>query len=115
MRQRHGAYLHRRAGHGIVSVQIQPLSGPAYTLLPCQKGEVKLGDSLVVDFIARDPDGHLAYFELQAHYDVNLSTDLLALGTLTPCPTPLIGVSPAAQKGPNYAAALGQLAVSPKW
>jgi hypothetical protein len=69
---------------------------------------------LVIDFVAYDPDGHLGEFELQLHYDVNLVTDLLSIGTLS-AGAAWGGVPAAAQRGPNYHDALLQGAASPTW
>ena len=66
---------------------------------------VKNDDWLVVDFVAYDPNGHLALFNLQATYDVNLANPLLGLpsATLAPSPIAVPGVPAAIQVGPTYA------------
>ena len=99
----------------IVRVQIRHADGTFSDLMPCGRSDVASTDTLEIDFVAHDHQGHLAEFELQAHYDVNLSRDLLALGTLSPSSLPVPGVPSASQVGPNYAAALTQGAASPKW
>ena len=99
----------------IVRVQIRHADGTFSDLMPCGRSDVASTDTLEIDFVAHDHQGHLAEFELQAHYDVNLSRDLLALGTLTPSSLPVPGVPSASQVGPNYATALTQGAASPKW
>ena len=84
----------------------------------CAAVNAAAGGTLDIDFIAYDPDGHLAYYALEAHYDINAFIDLLALPgtTLTPIP-PLGGVPSALQVGPTYADALNppQNAPSPTW
>jgi hypothetical protein len=80
----------------------------------CDETTLEDGDILRVDFLAHDPDGHLAYYALNAHYGENLYTNLLALGgTLTP----LVGaiVPPAAQVGRTYGLARLQGATAPTW
>jgi hypothetical protein len=105
---------------GFQSVTILHDDGTQSPVIACKSATVKDTDWLQIDFWAHDPDGHLAYYTLDATYGVNLSNDLLSLGgTLSP----LLGgaVPPAAQVGPNYGAAnpaisaLGQGAVSPIW
>ncbi len=99
----------------ILRVQIRHRDGTISDLLPCGNSGVGAGDTLEVDFVAYDAAGHLGEFEVQAHYDVNLMRDLLALGTLSASALPVPGVPAAAQVGPNYALALLQGAASPSW
>jgi hypothetical protein len=99
----------------IVRVQIRHHDGTVSSLLPCGRSDVTSTDMLEIDFVAYDHQGHLGEFELQAHYDVNLSRNLLALGTLSPSPLAVAGVPPAVEVGPTYAAALAQGAASPGW
>jgi hypothetical protein len=82
-------------------------------------------DWLQVDFVAHDPDGHLAFYTLAATYGENQSTNLLSLpgATLTPSPLvpPASPVAAATQVGPTYAAARSALpppqggAAAPIW
>lgn len=62
---------------------------------------------LVIEFLAHDPVGHLAFYTMQALWGENSALNLLAAGTLSM-------VSPG-QQGPDYGLALGQGAVAPKW
>ena len=97
-------------------VAIEVHRGPTtITLEGCAFETLQDDDELTIDFIAHDPDGHLAEFTLDVHFDVNLVTDLIPLGTLGPSPTPLLGVAPAAQAEQNYAAAVAAGATRPTW
>jgi hypothetical protein len=59
--------------------------GTEINIAACGNEKVHPGDILRVDFIADDPNNHLAYYSLTAIYAENLAVDLLALGgTLTP-------------------------------
>jgi hypothetical protein len=73
---------------------------------PCDVVEAK--GSLEIDFQVTDPDGHLAVYSLIATYGLNLSVDLLPLGTIT-------ALSLGSQVGPTYGQALGQGATAPSW
>lgn len=67
----------------------------------CGRYELGPADTLRIDFIAHDPDGHLAYYDLQATYGENKSVqNLQLLGTLTPLGGAV--VPPAVQVGPGY-------------
>ncbi len=70
-------------------------------------GNVPIGaqDLLQVDFLAHDPEGHLAYYTLQATYRENLARNLLALPGVTLTPLGGAPVPPAVQVGPTYAQA----------
>jgi hypothetical protein len=83
-------------------------------LQACGSSTVKEGQPLEIEFLSYDPDSHLDHYTLVAHYDVNLSVNLLALGTLSPG-APAGIVPPAAQEGPTYAAAVAQGAPRPVW
>lgn len=76
------------------------------------------GGTLDIFFTAHDPDGHLAYYTLQATYGNNLVVNLLAApgAALSPAPA-LNGVPPALQVGPTYGEALTlpQTAIAPTW
>jgi hypothetical protein len=84
----------------------------------CAIVDAKGGGTLEIDFVAHDPDDHLAYYTLEAHYDVNSVVDLLAASGATLSSAPAVGPVPsAAQVGPDYKAArtLPQTASSPIW
>jgi hypothetical protein len=84
----------------------------------CATVDTTNGGTLDIDFYAHDPDGHLAYYTMQATYGVNLVIDLLAIPGATLLPgTPAGAVPSASQVGPTYANALTlpQNAVSPIW
>jgi catechol 2,3-dioxygenase-like lactoylglutathione lyase family enzyme len=70
-------------------------------------GNVPIGpqDLLQVDFFAHDPEGHLAYYTLQATYKENLARNLLTLPGMTLTPLGSAPVPAAAQVGPSYAQA----------
>jgi hypothetical protein len=67
-------------------------------------GNVPIGpqDLVQVDFFAYDPEGHLAYYTLQATYRENLARNLLALPGMTLAPLPGAPVPAAVQVGPRY-------------
>ena len=81
----------------------------------CSQAEGKDGGSLEIDFLADDPDGHLAYFTLLATYGENLAVNLLACPGISLVPLGGGPVPAAAQVGPDYGDALGQGAVAPIW
>jgi hypothetical protein len=82
----------------------------------CATINAETGGTLDIDFLAHDPDGHLAYYTLSANYGINQTIDLLSVaGATLTAGTPPGAVPPAAQVGPTYADALGQMAVSPIW
>ena len=84
----------------------------------CATVDAKAGGTLEIDFLAHDPDGHLAYYTLQATYEENLVVDLLGLvagGLATLTPLGGAAVPPAAQVGPTYGQALAQGAAGPTW
>ena len=96
--------------------------GTEINIAACGNEKVHPGDILRVDFIADDPNNHLAYYSLTAIYAENLAVDLLSLGgTLTPLGG--ASVPAAAQVGPNYGSAvygpgttaLSQGATAPVW
>lgn len=97
----------------IVSVRINGQPAEA-----CANVDAREGGALDIDFIAHDPDGHLAYYSLQATYGNNLAVNLLAAPGATLTPAPPVGAVPsAAQVGPSYgdALTLPQTAVAPTW
>jgi hypothetical protein len=101
----------------IVAVKILHHDGTESDVSACGNVHVKATDWLQIDFVAHDPNGHLAMYSLQATYDVNLANDLLSLpsATLSASPVAVAGVPPAAQVGPDYAAARLAGAVAPTW
>ena len=70
-------------------------------------GNVPIGpkDLLQVDFLAHDPEGHLAYYTLQATYRENLARNLLVLPGATLTPLGGAPVPAAVQVGPSYSLA----------
>lgn len=85
-------------------------TGEVVSVGPCGNEIVGPHDLLQVDFFAHDPEGHMAYYTLQATYRENLARNLLALPGMTL--TPLIGapVPAAVQVGPSYAQARSGIA-----
>ena len=87
----------------------------------CTVVDTTKGGTLDIDFLAHDPDGHLARYTLQATYGVNQAVDLLALrvlpGNALMPGTPAGAVPSASQVGPTYADALTspQTGVVPTW
>jgi hypothetical protein len=85
----------------------------------CATVDASGGGSLEIDFVAYDPDGHLAYYTLQALYGASLVVDLLSAPGASLSAGPAFGPVPSAgsQVGPDYGAALSasQGAVSPTW
>jgi len=99
----------------IIAARIIHTDGSETVIGACGKIFVRDGDLFQVDFLAHDPNRHLALYTLNATYGENQVINLLALGgILTPSPIPAI-VPPAAQVGPNYSLALAQGAISPYW
>jgi len=88
----------RRDGGGAPTGQVTEVSA-------CGNVPVGPQDLLQVDFFAHDPEGHLAYYTLQATYRENLARNLLALPGVTLTPLGGAPVPPAAQVGPSYAQA----------
>ena len=88
----------------------------------CDIVDASEGGQLEIDFMAHDPDGHLAWYSLYATYKENLAINLLNVAGAVLTPGPATGpVPPAAQVGPRYGhanpaiSALDQGAVSPTW
>ena len=83
----------------------------------CGNESITAGDTLRVDFMAHDPDGHLAYYTLAATYGENLNNPLLGLPGAVLSPLAAGPVPAAAQVGPNYGAARSpaQGAIAPTW
>jgi|SRR5579859_7397526 len=85
---------------GFIAVRLNGVTRQACDIVDVSKG----GGSLEIDFMAHDPDGHLAYYTLDATYGVNLDINLLAAAGATIGPGPAFGaVPPAVQVGPTYA------------
>jgi hypothetical protein len=88
----------------------------------CGKTEASGDQTVEIDLMVNDPDGHLAYYTLSSNYSLNLTIPIIYLGghigTLSPGPGPNFNTSwvgPAAQVGPDYGLALAQGATAPKW
>ena len=82
----------------------------------CGVVDAKAGGQLEIDFMAHDPDGHLAFYTLRTTYGENLVINLLNRPSATLAPGPPGGpVPPAAQVGHTYAHARIQGAVAPTW
>lgn len=82
----------------------------------CANVGISPGDILRVDFMAHDPDGHLAYYTLGATYGENLINQLLGLPGAVLTALPGGPVPPAAQVGPTYKnARTTQGAAAPTW
>lgn len=115
----------------IISVKIIHADATETDVAACGNVSVNNTDKLRIDFVAHDPDGHLAYYTLHATYGVNLlvplihtnypvigdKLDTVAGATLTP-----LVPGPGVQVGPNYGhvskplrSALHQGAHSPVW
>lgn len=77
---------------------------------PCDVVDRDPNATLEIDFLAHDPDGHLAVYSLVATYAENLVRDLLAQPGAV-----LTALSPMTQVGPTYGQALGQGAAAPTW
>lgn len=103
----------------IVAVIIERADGTQVPVSACGNVAVSATDTLIVDFVAHDLDGHLGAYGLAVHYDVNLTHDLLTLGgTLSPQAPPAVppALPPAAaQVGPTYPAARLAGAAAPTW
>jgi hypothetical protein len=82
---------------------------------PCSNVNATDGGTLTVDFVAYDEDFHLGYYSLIATYGKNLAVNLLAIPGATLSPLALGAIPAADFVGPNYGAARGQGAPSPRW
>lgn len=93
----------------VVSVVIRHSNGTTTPVGACGVTEINATDVLVVEFLAHDPDGHLAYYSLQATYGENAVVNLLGVAghTLTAVAADFVG--------PDYATARLAGAVSPIW
>lgn len=100
----------------IIDVRIaHPDGSVSDTIGTCGEVSISEGDDLLVDFMAHDPDGHLAYYTLVATFGENMVQDLLALATPSPSPLSSPPVPAAAQVGPTYGDARANGAVAPTW
>jgi hypothetical protein len=99
----------------ILSVKIIHPDNTETDVGACGNVQVTSSDKLQIDFVAHDPDGHLAYFILNSHYDDGILDNLLPLGTLSPSPVAVPWAPPASQVGNTYAAARSQGAIAPIW
>jgi hypothetical protein len=103
----------------ILDVRIVHADDSWTTIGPC--GDIKLaaGDTLEIDFVAYDAQGHLHSYDLKATYGENESEPLIALAGpagLQPLPGGAPSAPAAAQVGPDYATARSaQGAAAPTW
>jgi hypothetical protein len=107
----------------IVSIAIIHNDGTRTDVDPCGNVPITDTDMLQIDFVAYDPDGHLADYLLELHWGEDEKRNLLLLATpgvplnlvtLTPV-SPVAWAPPAAQVGPTYAAAQADGATPPVW
>jgi hypothetical protein len=93
----------------VISVVIRHADGTETPVGACGATQINAMDVLVVEFLAHDPDGHLAYYTLQATYGENAVVNLLGLAghTLTALAADFVGS--------DYAAARADGAISPIW
>ncbi|MBZ5525746.1 MAG: carboxypeptidase-like regulatory domain-containing protein [Acidobacteriia bacterium] len=89
---------------------------------PCGSQQASAEQTVEIDLMVHDPDGHLAYYTLASNYKLNLTIPIIYagghIGTLVPGPAASFNTSwigPAAQAGPDYGTALTQGAVAPHW
>jgi hypothetical protein len=100
----------------IIAIRIVHPSGPPTLVAGCGDAHVGPGDKLEVDFVAYDPDGHLAQFDLEVHYNVNLASSLLGLsGAVLTAGPAWSGVPPADVATSNYLQAVTAGATRPTW
>ena len=103
----------------ILAVKIIRADGTEAELKPCGKTKINPTDKVRIDFLAHDPDGHLAYYTLHATYGENQIRNLLSFGTPIPLPAggPPSPVPAAQQPGPTYkdARSPAQGALAPTW
>jgi hypothetical protein len=100
----------------IVSVKIIHPDSSETDVAACGNVPVSPLDKLQIDFVAYDPDGHLADVTLTAHYDEDKVKNVFATGSITPLgPSPVPWAPPAVQPGPTYSLAQTQGAIPPVW
>ncbi|MCP4657243.1 MAG: carboxypeptidase regulatory-like domain-containing protein [bacterium] len=93
----------------IVTVKLLHDDATQTVINSCDNVPLKANDVLQVDFLVDDPDGHLAYYTLDATYGDSLVVPLIHTGhpggdlldTVPPADVSLTG-APGAQVGPNY-------------
>src|SRR5262249_49208211 len=76
---------------------------------PCSTVDPRHGGTLEVDFLAHDPDGHLAVYSMLATYGENLA------GNLLDRPSPALSVPAPGYVRPTSRGAPGQGAPQPTW
>jgi hypothetical protein len=93
----------------VISVVIRHADGTETAVGACGTTQINATDRLVIDFLAHDPDGHLAYYTLRATYGENAVMNLLGVPghTLTAVAADFVG--------PTYGAALVAGAPRPIW
>ena len=100
----------REPDTAIISITIRKPDGTLVPIQPCAIEHVDAADHVVIDFVAHDPDGYLLNYDLSAHYGVNNSIPLQAVGTPVPA---------ALYPGPTYAHAFsvaqGGPGIRPFW
>ncbi len=84
-----------------ISVKIIHADGTESNVNACSTTSIINSDILQIDFFAYDPEGHLAYFTLDATYDVNLVKHVLGLAGMTMAPLGGASVPAAAQVVPD--------------
>jgi hypothetical protein len=101
----------------ILQVQIQHEDGTTIPIGPCDNVCIVKTDQVLIDFVAYDPDGYLAYYTLDVVYGASQINDLLHLASSNLAASPLVPswTYAAAQRGPDYGHALSQGATSPWW
>ncbi len=100
----------------IVSVAILHSDGTKTDVGPCGNVPVTETDTLQIDFVAYDPDGHLADYLLELHWGEDQKRNLLSLAAPTAPPASPVSWAPrAVQAGPTYARAQGDGAPPPVW
>lgn len=104
----------------ILQVAIVHQGGGTTIIQGCDNICIEPTDSLQIDFAAYDPDAFLQSYSMELLYGLDLSIDLLNAGLFTSWSLVASPIAPvwapgAAQVGPNYAAALGEGALSPAW
>ncbi len=119
-------------GTAIVGARLVREDGSTVPIEACGEVQVSETDFLEIDFLAHDPDGHLAYYTLDATYDTNLLVPLIRTGypptpalpggdVLDSSPTASLTGPVGTQVGPRYGytnplrSALHQGAMSPHW
>lgn len=78
--------------------------GPCGTI---HRDAISATNPLVIDFLASDPDGHLALYTMRANWGENNGLNLLSAGTLSNVSADFIG--------PRYGKALLDGATKPQW